>query len=70
MFPHFPIEGLPGRATLIVADQGPEPPYEMKGKAMATLFRYGPYVWISEDGAPPGAVHAWSFGPWPCFALS
>jgi hypothetical protein len=32
---------------------------------MATLFRYGPYVWFSEDGAPPGAVHAWSFGPWP-----
>ena len=32
---------------------------------MATLVRYGPYVWFSEDGAPPGAVHAWSFGPWP-----
>ena len=31
---------------------------------MATLVRYGPYVWFSENGAPPGAVHVWSFGPW------
>ena len=26
----------------------------MKGKATATLVRYGPYVWFSENGAPPG----------------
>ena len=32
---------------------------------MATVFRYGPYVWISADGAPPGAQHFWTFGPWP-----
>jgi hypothetical protein len=36
--------------------------------AMATVFRYGPYVWFSEDGVPPGTEHFWTFGPWPWYS--
>jgi hypothetical protein len=35
---------------------------------MANNFLYGPYVWASAFGAPPGAVHFWTFGPWPWYA--
>jgi hypothetical protein len=35
---------------------------------MANTFLYGPYVWVSEDGAPPGTVHLWTWGPWPWYA--
>jgi len=36
--------------------------------AMATVFRYGPYVWFSEDGVLPGTEHFWTFGPWPWYS--
>ena len=38
---------------------------------MASIFRYGPYVWITGPGQPamhPGDQHSWSFGPWPWYA--
>lgn len=35
---------------------------------MASVFLYGPYAWVSAAGAPPGAVHSWTFGPWPWYA--
>jgi len=35
---------------------------------MTSVFRYGPYAWVSEFGMPPGAQHSWSFGPWPWYA--
>jgi hypothetical protein len=34
---------------------------------MAT-FHYGPYAFVSEFGMPPGAEHAWTFGPWDWYA--
>ena len=35
---------------------------------MASLFLYGPYTFVSTFGAPPGAVHFWTVGPWPWYA--
>ena len=35
---------------------------------MATVFRYGPYVFFSDDGVPPGTEHFWTFGPWPWYS--
>ncbi len=36
---------------------------------MPSIFRYGPYAVVTDDGAlDPGAEHTWFFGPWPWYS--
>jgi hypothetical protein len=39
---------------------------------MASLFHYGPYVYVGPwgQGLPPGGRHDWVFGPWPWYAYA
>jgi hypothetical protein len=37
---------------------------------MAQVSYFGPFLWFSSSGLPPGAQHSWSWGPNPGFGRS